>query len=118
MAGVVGPFADHLAGGQRRRPRAPEDRKLYLTLVYDTGLAVPAWHLSDGTLRLLALTALAYRQNGGLMLIEEPENGVHPQAVEGVFQAPRNVRDGQVLMATHSPVVVAEHIPLNCSVLG
>ncbi len=45
------------------------------------------------------------------MLIEEPENGVHPQAVEGVFQALSNVRDGQVLMATHSPVVVAQTHP-------
>ena len=69
---------------------------------------MPAWHLSDGTLRLLALTALAYHQDGGLTLIEEPGNGVHPQAVEGVFQALCSVRGGQVLMATHSPVVVAQ----------
>jgi predicted ATPase len=68
---------------------------------------VPSWHLSDGTLRLLALTLLAYLpDNTSTYFIEEPENGIHPQAVEAVFQSLSSVYEGQVLVATHSPVLV------------
>ena len=36
-------------------------------------------------------------------LIEEPENGIHPRAVETVFQSLSSVYDAQILLATHSP---------------
>ena len=86
----------------------PEDRHLYLAVQYAGGGApVPSWLLSDGTLRLLALTLLAYLpEHEGIFLIEEPENGIHPQAVEAVFQSLSSVYDGQVLIATHSPLIV------------
>ncbi|UCF91539.1 MAG: AAA family ATPase [Desulfobacterales bacterium] len=38
----------------------PEDRHRYLQVVYGNGLTIPSWVLSDGTLRLLALTLVAY----------------------------------------------------------
>jgi predicted ATPase len=69
---------------------------------------VPSWLISDGTLRLLALTLLAYLPDtSGVFLIEEPENGIHPRAVETVFQSLSSVYDAQVLLATHSPVVLS-----------
>jgi predicted ATPase len=69
---------------------------------------VPAWLLSDGTLRLLALTLLAYLPSQNqVFIVEEPENGIHPRAIEAVFQALRSVYDGQVFLATHSPLVLA-----------
>jgi predicted ATP-dependent endonuclease of OLD family len=40
-------------------------------------------------------------------LIEEPENGIHPQAVETVFQSLSSVYEAQVLLATHSPVILS-----------
>jgi predicted ATPase len=84
-----------------------EDRHRYLVLKYRSGLEAPSWLVSDGTLRLLALTALAYLPNAsGILLIEEPENGIHPKAVETVFQSLSSVYGAQVLLATHSPVVV------------
>lgn len=87
----------------------PEDRALYLKVTYDSGHEVNSWHLSDGTLRLLALTLLAYiPDDGGVYLIEEPENGVHPQAIEALYQSLSSLIDGQVLVATHSPVMVAQ----------
>jgi predicted ATPase len=43
----------------------------------------------------------------GTYLIEEPENGIHPRAVEVVLQSLSSVYDAQVLCATHSPVVVS-----------
>jgi predicted ATPase len=84
-----------------------EDRHRYLVLRYRSGLEAPSWLVSDGTLRLLALTVLAYMPDlTGIHLIEEPENGVHPRAVETVFQSLSSVYGAQVLLATHSPVVV------------
>ncbi len=86
----------------------PEDRHRYLVLEYETGLRVPSWLVSDGTLRMMALTILAYLPDvKGIYLIEEPENGIHPRAVEAVFQSLSSVYDAQVLLATHSPVILS-----------
>jgi len=55
--------------------------------------------------RLLALTLPAYLLGfRGVYLIEEPENGVHPKAIERMIQSLSSVYDGQILLATHSPV--------------
>jgi predicted ATPase len=83
-----------------------EDRHRYLVLRYRNGLEAPSWLVSDGTLRLLALTLLPYLPDlSGIYLVEEPENGIHPRAVETVFQSLSSVYGAQVLLATHSPVV-------------
>jgi hypothetical protein len=85
-----------------------EDRHRYLRLTYRTGLQAPSWTVSDGTLRLLALTLVSYLDiPDRVFLIEEPENGIHPQAVETVFQALANAGDCQILCATHSPVFLS-----------
>ncbi len=86
----------------------PEDRHLYLAVQYASGgEPVPSWLLSDGTLRFLALTLLAYLpEHRGIYLIEEPENGIHPRAIDAVFQSLSSVYDGQVLLATHSPLIL------------
>lgn len=85
-----------------------EDRHRHVILEYENGLRVPSWIVSDGTLRLLALTLLAYVPKiNGIFLIEEPENGIHPRAVETVFQSLSSVYSAQVLLATHSPVVLS-----------
>ncbi len=85
-----------------------DDKHRYLKLCYDCQLEVPSWVTSDGTLRLLALTLIAYVDRlKSLYLIEEPENGIHPLAIETVYQSLSSVADTQILMATHSPVVLA-----------
>ena len=85
----------------------PEDRHFYLVVHYSNLEPVPSWLLSDGTLRLLALTLLAYLpHNQRVYLIEEVENGIHPHAIEAVFESLSSVYDGQVLLTTHSPLVV------------
>ena len=86
----------------------PEDRHLYLNVHYSNlEQPVPSWLLSDGTLRLFALTLLAYLPNNQeVYLIEEVENGIHPRAIEAIFDSLSSVYDGQVLLATHSPLIV------------
>jgi hypothetical protein len=85
----------------------PEDRHRYLVYEYSGGLQVPSWLISDGTLRLTALTLPAYLADfEGIYLIEEPENGIHPRAVATVYDSLSSVYAAQVLLATHSPVVL------------
>ena len=84
-----------------------EDRHRYLVIEYANGARVPSWLVSDGTLRLLALTIPAYVRNlEGILLIEEPENGIHPRAIETIVQSLSSISATQVLMATHSPVAL------------
>lgn len=84
-----------------------EDRHRYLVVRYSNGAEVPSWLVSDGTLRLLALTIPAYLNDlDDVFLIEEPENGIHPRAIETVIQSLSSIYGGQVLIATHSPVAL------------
>ncbi len=79
----------------------------YLMLCYHEA-EVPSWMASDGTLRLLALTLPAYLPGlTGIFLIEEPENGIHPRAIETAYQSLSSVYGAQVLLATHSPVLLS-----------
>ena len=88
----------------------PEDRKRYVALRMKDGAEFPSWLLSDGTLHLLALTILAYlppRPGISSFMVEEPESHLHPLNIEAVMQALSSVYDGQVLLTTHSPAVLA-----------
>ena len=91
------------------------DRRRLLAVVRDDGRRFAARVLSDGTLRFLALLALAYApQPPGLICFEEPENGVHPGRLPFVVDTLRGIgergQDGgahsQVLVNSHSPYLV------------
>lgn len=86
----------------------PDDRHRYIVVCYRGGLEIPSWLVSDGTLRLLALTIPAYLKNlTGVFLVEEPENGIHPRAIEAVYESLSSVYGAQVLLASHSPVILS-----------
>ncbi|MFO8057475.1 MAG: ATP-binding protein [bacterium] len=86
----------------------PEDRHKYLKTIHAEGFKVPSWMVSDGTLRLMALTLMAYIPDfQGVYLIEEPENGIHPQAIQTIYDSLSTVYDAQILLATHSPVFLS-----------
>lgn len=85
-----------------------DDKHRYLRVHYANDIVVPSWLVSDGTLRLLALTLPAYLQDfKGVYLIEEPENGIHPKAIESVYQSLSSVYNAQILMASHSTVFLS-----------
>jgi len=51
---------------------------------------------------------VAYLQTPArIYLIEEPENGIHPQAVETIFKSLASAYSCQILCATHSPVLLS-----------
>ncbi|MEZ0074347.1 AAA family ATPase [Planotetraspora sp. GP83] len=82
---------------------------------------VPSTLLSDGTLRVIALLAALHDpDHAGVLLIEEIENGLHPSRLaELLRRIQHRVTDlndpgcvdqplRQVILTTHSPVVVSE----------
>jgi predicted ATPase len=92
-------------GWSRREP----DNAEYIVLKYDDGFECPSWLVSDGTLRMLALTLLAFLPpEPGIYMVEEPENGVHPKALEIIVRSLSAIPGAQVLVATHSPMVVQQ----------
>ena len=65
--------------------------------------------MSDGLLRWLAYAAVPYLATVGIVLVEEPENGLHPAGIRDVMTLLREVSARtQVVIATHSPIVVDE----------
>lgn len=88
--------------------RIPETGSYFLLFKYANQPELPSWAVSDGTLRLLALTLPAYLPDAqGIYLFEEPENGIHPQAIETVMDSLKSFYDGQVLITTHSPLILS-----------
>ncbi len=72
---------------------------------------LPASQVSDGVLLILAyLTILHLPEPPRLLLVEEPENGIHPKRIEDVLGLLRELvgeqGQTQVVMTTHSPYVV------------
>lgn len=82
------------------------DRRLTLQFV-ETGSGRP-WssnEVSDGTVQALALFVALFEPRSGLVVIEEPENSVHPWIVRNFVEACRSA-EKQVLITTHSPALI------------
>ncbi|MCB9529271.1 MAG: AAA family ATPase [bacterium] len=110
-AGDIGRCEEWLAHVREALPTIElvkvEDLGDYLELVvgFRGGHEVPARRLGRGVLRILGVTLVPYvAEPDTVYLIEEPENGVHPSAVEAIAQALSWSPENQILVATHSPV--------------
>jgi predicted ATPase len=71
---------------------------------------------SDGVMLVLAYLAILHSpQPPKLLLIEEPENGIHPQRLVQVIKTLRELikeqKETQVILTTHSPYVVDQFDP-------
>lgn len=75
----------------------------------ERGVAVPARVLSEGTLRLLGLLALAgVKEPPALVGFEEPENGIHPQRIQLIAELLKTraaLGQTQYIVTTHSPLL-------------
>jgi predicted ATPase len=92
-------------------PRLDPSEGKGLHLEYRNGSVIPAAQLSDGVLLVLAYLAILHSpEPPRVLLVEEPENGIHPQRLGEVLRVLRSIVDGQqhtqVLLTTHSPYVV------------
>lgn len=72
------------------------------------GKEVGAQDMSEGLLYFLAFAALGHC-GSSLLLVEEPENGLHPSRIRDIMTILRKVSESaQVIIATHSPLVINE----------
>lgn len=100
-----------------------DDKRELLTLMLTSrdGTKHPARSLSDGTLRFLGLAVLEMdQQSSGVICLEEPENGIHPEKIKAVIKLLQDMsmdvesafeKDNplrQVIINTHSPAVVQQ----------
>ncbi|MCP4653962.1 MAG: AAA family ATPase [bacterium] len=100
-----------------------DDRRELLTLMLTEGEGTEheARSLSDGTLRFLALAILENDPTAqGVLCLEEPENGIHPERIPAMLHLLRDIavetegsvgRENplrQVIVNTHSPAVVGQ----------
>ncbi|HEY3817241.1 MAG TPA: AAA family ATPase [Polyangiaceae bacterium] len=92
---------------------------LAVTLV--DGTEVLSGEMSEGLLYYLAFAILGELQRPAAYLVEEPENGLHPSRIHDIIGMLRRITEGpdgvQVLMATHSPLVVNELRPEEVTVV-
>lgn len=80
------------------------------------GALVPAAQVSDGMILVLGyLTVLNLPNPPRILLVEEPENGVHPRRLKEVLEILRELASeqshSQVVLTTHSPYVVDQFPP-------
>lgn len=86
-----------------------EDHHAYFRVGYKGGFEVTSSGLSEGTLRIIALTLVAYvDQSPPLMVLEQPEDGIHPGGIEPILQSLTSMEDCQIWLSTHSPIVLAQ----------
>jgi len=87
------------------------DGPIARTYVQESGLLEPlvSWRLSDGTLKFLCLLAvlLDFENIPPLMCIEEPEVGLHPDAIQIVASALVEASERtQLVVTTHSEALI------------
>jgi energy-coupling factor transporter ATP-binding protein EcfA2 len=74
-----------------------------------SGKTVDASAISDGLLYFLAFAAMRHVEPTRLILIEEPENGLHPARIAEIMRVLRELSTAtRIVLATHSPLVVNE----------
>lgn len=92
------------------------DRIAFSILYSDTRESIPSVRLSSGMLIYIGLIALVLTPNRPpVLMIEEPENGLTPQAIKAFYEAVRSLalntepqNRTQVLLSSHSPFVICE----------
>jgi predicted ATPase len=73
------------------------------------GAVVPASQMSDGIVLAAGLVLISLWSGSRRLLIEEPENGLHPRQLKVVADAIRSIAEdqgAQVILTTHSPLLL------------
>lgn len=72
----------------------------------------PAEDLSDGTIQAIATLAATFDPRIPLLVLEEPENNVHPWAIRAFAEAFRLASETkQIILTTHSPILIDQFKP-------
>jgi predicted ATPase len=111
---VVAETRRHFPTIKALRLRPVTATSLEIEVELQNGVRVAAHQMSEGLLYFLAFAALRHLDPPSLVLIEEPENGLHPARIREVVRMLRVLAEEmntQVVMATHSPLVINELKP-------
>ncbi|MCZ7379139.1 ATP-binding protein [Micromonospora sp. WMMC250] len=87
--------------------RHTEDR--FLALQFRERGVRRAWstsEMSDGAIQALALFTAVLDGRSGFLLIEEPENSLHPWVLRRFLDLCRDESESQIVLTTHSPVAI------------
>ena len=105
---IINATKDVLGLASAIETREADDRFYFVQTEPGLQYTVHQMGVSSGTLRMLALmTALHAEPNANLIGIEEPENYVHPTALESFTEFIRNTSDRvQFMVTTHSPLLL------------
>ncbi|MFO0951695.1 MAG: AAA family ATPase [Isosphaeraceae bacterium] len=97
--------------GDDSEPVVKEPSRLHLDIAVKeaSGFETPALRVSDGTLHFLSLLAILLNpEPASLVCLEEPELGLHPDAVRLVAEVLRDAcEDKQLLITTHSADLIS-----------
>lgn len=89
-------------------------RKTLGLLVAEKGFGRPwaAEDVSDGTIQSIALLVAIFDPRTRIVVIEEPENSVHPWAIRQFVEAAREVSESKhIVFTTHSPILIDQLKP-------
>lgn len=86
-----------------------DNKKVLAAVLTGSGHKIGPGEMSEGLLYYIAFALLPHIFSSGLLLIEEPENGLHPARIRDVLSVLRAVSAKmQVIVSTHSPLVINE----------
>jgi energy-coupling factor transporter ATP-binding protein EcfA2 len=120
FAAIVDDARKHFPTIKNLRVKAVTTSEVTLEAELVGGARIESNRFSEGLLYHLAFTALHHLDPVRLLLVEEPENGLHPARIAEVVRILRAIVEesgAQVIMATHSPLVVNELRPEEVSVV-
>jgi predicted ATPase len=119
FSAIVDDVRRHFPTIRGLRVKAVTSSEVVLEAELTSGAKVEAKRMSEGLLYYLAFVALRYFDPVSLLLVEEPENGLHPARIAEVVRILRAIVDAgtQVVMATHNPLVINALMPDEVSVV-
>lgn len=116
---IVAAIAQRVQGLEDIKIPTPAPGSRRIEFVIEKGLTIPGSAASTGVRTIVFFVTLAYLPNPPkLILIEEPETGVHPKCHLNIVELLRDVTEGkygdraQVVLTTHSPYLL-DHVDLD-----
>lgn len=95
-----------------------QDRRLSLSFkMEDSDRAWNANEMSDGTIQALALFVALFDWRSPVLVVEEPENALHPWILRHFLDLCRSATNKQIILTTHSPIVIDYTLPDNLRIM-
>lgn len=104
---VIRKLSPHVSRVAAKRHPGSGGKELHFAL--RSGAVIPASQMSDGIVLATALAVISLGAGTSRLLIEEPENGLHPRQLKVVadtIRAIAHTHGTQIVLTTHSPLLL------------